>query len=177
MDKIFQFIVDNKAITIGLSLVVAYITTKFFSPSEKKENLPVLNPKEYTKFKLISKKTLTSGEGVLPVVLYKFEVPNNQPLGLPIGKHIRLRATVEGEEVVRSYTPTSSNSDKGFFDLVIKVYPKGKMSQHVDSLKVGEFIEVLGPTGRFEYEKNKFKHIGMLAGGTGITPMLQVIYL
>jgi len=81
---------------------------------------------------------------------------------------------VDGEEVVRSYTPSSSNSDKGFFDLVIKVYPKGKMSQFIDKLKIGESIDVLGPTGRFEYEKNKFKHIGMLAGGTGITPMLQV---
>jgi cytochrome-b5 reductase len=30
-----------------------------------------------------------------------------------------------------------------------------------------------GPKGRFEYKKNMFKEIGMIAGGTGITPMLQ----
>eukprot|EP01080_Neovahlkampfia_damariscottae_P004351 gene4351-7707_t len=175
--------VKNKAVTVGLGLVVAYITTKFFSGSsttkkeEKNEkDTTVLHPKEHRKFVLKSKETLTSGEGVLPVVRYRFEIPNNKSLGLPVGQHIKLKCIVDGEEVLRSYTPTSSNSDLGFFELVIKVYPKGKMSQHVDSLKIGDSIDVIGPSGRFQYEKNKFKHIGMLAGGTGITPMLQIIH-
>jgi cytochrome-b5 reductase len=34
---------------------------------------------------------------------------------------------------------------------------------------------VRGPKGRFVYKKNECDEIGMLAGGTGITPMLQVI--
>jgi len=100
MEQILTFITENKALTVGLGLVVAYITTKMFSSGsssstkkeEKKEKETiVLNPKEYRKFKLKSRETLTSGEGVLPVVRYSFEIPNNQPLGLPTGKHIRLR--------------------------------------------------------------------------------------
>jgi len=82
---------------------------------------------------------------------------------------------IDGEEIKRSYTPTSTNDDIGYFDLVVKIYPKGKMSQHLDHLKIGETIKVSGPKGRFLYEKNKFSKIGMIAGGTGITPMLQVI--
>jgi nitrate reductase (NAD(P)H) len=63
------------------------------------------------------------------------------PLGLPLGKHLYLRATINGEMVMRPYTPTSLTTDRGAFDLVIKVYladqdPRyplgGKMSQHLD---------------------------------------------
>ena len=36
-------------------------------------------------------------------------------------QHVSVRATIDGKEVMRSYTPTSLNSDRGFFDLVVKV--------------------------------------------------------
>jgi cytochrome-b5 reductase len=42
-------------------------------------------------------------------------------------------------------------------------------------MKIGDQIDVKGPKGRFVYKKNQYKHIGMIAGGTGITPMLQII--
>jgi cytochrome-b5 reductase len=32
-----------------------------------------------------------------------------------------------------------------------------------------------GPLSKIKYEPNKWKHIGMIAGGTGITPMYQVL--
>ena len=63
------------------------------------------------------------------------------------------------------------------------------MSQHLDSLKVGDTIDMKGPKGHMEYlgrgrftvkllrkplEERRAKHFGMIAGGTGITPMLQV---
>lgn len=42
-------------------------------------------------------------------------------MGLPIGQHVTLIANINGKEVSRSYTPTSSDEDKGFFELVVKV--------------------------------------------------------
>lgn len=67
----------------------------------------------------------------------------------------------------------------------------GKMSQHLDSLKIGDTIDVRGPSGRLNYLGNgsfslkklrkdpptviKVKKVAMIAGGTGITPMLQLI--
>ncbi|RKP24396.1 hypothetical protein SYNPS1DRAFT_23515 [Syncephalis pseudoplumigaleata] len=33
---------------------------------------------------------------------------------------------------------------------------------------------MIGPVPKFAYEPNKYKHIGLIAGGTGITPMIQV---
>jgi cytochrome-b5 reductase len=36
-------------------------------------------------------------------------------------------------------------------------------------------IKVQGPKGNFFYTRNMVKKLGMIAGGTGITPMLQII--
>ena len=40
---------------------------------------------------------------------------------------------------------------------------------------VSDGSSVRGPTGRFNYTPHEFDSIGMLAGGTGITPMLQIM--
>lgn len=42
-------------------------------------------------------------------------------------------------------------------------------------LKLGEKIRVKGPKGQFVYNPSLSREIGMIAGGTGITPMLQII--
>lgn len=109
---------------------------------------------------------------------YRFKLPReNDILGLPIGQHISLAATIAGQpkEVVRSYTPTSSDHDKGHFELLIKSYPTGNISKHVANLKIGDTMKVKGPKGAMVYTPNMVRHFGMIAGGTGITPMLQVI--
>lgn len=59
--------------------------------------------------------------------------------------------------------------------MVIKTYPNGIVSNYVHSLKVGDNVEVKGPLLKFKYVPNMKKSIGMLAGGTGLTPMLQVM--
>ena len=42
-------------------------------------------------------------------------------LGLPVGQHIYLTVKIDGNLIIRPYTPVSSDDDKGFMDLVIKV--------------------------------------------------------
>jgi len=80
-----------------------------------------------------------------------------------------------GKDVVRPYTPVSDPSDRGFLDLVIKSYPQGVMSQHIANLQPGQTLDFKGPFPKIDYKPNLKKRIGMIAGGTGITPMLQVI--
>lgn len=51
---------------------------------------------------------------------------NNQTCHAKIsfaGQHIYLSAKVDGKLVVRPYTPVSSDDDKGYVDLVVKVLP------------------------------------------------------
>lgn len=76
---------------------------------------------------------------------------------------------------MRSYTPISGDHQPGYFDLLIKSYPTGNISRHMASLAVGQSIRVKGPKGAFVYTPNMVRHFGMIAGGTGITPMLQVV--
>ena len=41
--------------------------------------------------------------------------------GLPIGQHVYLSARIDGNLVIRPYTPVSSDDDAGYMDLVVKV--------------------------------------------------------
>jgi cytochrome-b5 reductase len=76
---------------------------------------------------------------------------------------------------IRPYTPVSSNSDRGFFDLAIKCYPNGAVSSYLHSLQIGDLAEIRGPFEKLRYTPNMKRHIGMVAGGSGITPMLQIL--
>ncbi|RCH78097.1 NADH-cytochrome b5 reductase, partial [Rhizopus azygosporus] len=97
-------------------------------------------------------------------------------LGLPIGQHVSVMAEINGKQVSRSYTPTSSDDDRGHFDLLVKTYPNGNISRLFSELKLGDELSVRGPKGNFVYTPNMCREIGMIAGGTGITPMLQIIH-
>ncbi|KAJ6172801.1 hypothetical protein N7470_001868 [Penicillium chermesinum] len=81
----------------------------------------------------------------------------------------------EGKMVSRSYTPTSSNADRGRMELVVKTYEKGFMSQYLANLKINEKADFRGPGGKMKYTRYLAKDIGRVAGGTGITPMFSII--
>ena len=135
---------------------------------------------------------------------FRFKLPNNDDvLGLPVGKHLSLISENEdGEQVSRSYTPVSTDNNVGYVDFVIKIYKKnehpdfpdgGFMSQKVDQLEIGDTFKFKGPNGRLTYMGNgafsikqlksqggelvtkNYKNIGMIAGGSGITPMIPII--
>ncbi|EAW08280.1 cytochrome b5 reductase family protein [Aspergillus clavatus NRRL 1] len=80
----------------------------------------------------------------------------------------------EGKPVIRPYTPVSDEDQPGYLDLVVKVYPNGPMSEHLHSMNVDQRLEFKGPIPKYPWETNKHKHICLIAGGTGITPMYQL---
>lgn len=62
----------------------------------------------------------------------------------PLGKHVYLSARIDGSLVVRPYTPVSSDDDKGYVDLVVKVCmacPSNPISyseyEHTSTIKPG----------------------------------------
>jgi len=123
----------------------------------------------------------------------KFWCPNKQ--GAKPGEWNGRPDEEKGSEIERKYTPSSLDSEPtlGHFDVVIKVYRPlpgkfvdgGKMSQFFGDLKVGDTVDVAGPFGLIEYHGNgdftisrkkvAARHVGMMAGGTGVTPMLQLV--
>lgn len=150
------------------------IPTSSSSPKASGSPTPTraLDPHEWRRFKLVRKTLVSPNVYRLVFALQRA----NDVLGLPTGQHIALRATVGGKTVARSYTPVSNNSDLGRIEMLVKVYDKGLMTKHLEGMEVGETIDIRGPKGSMQYQPLVYaKHIGMVAGGTGITPMFQVI--
>lgn len=57
----------------------------------------------------------------------------------------------------------------------MKSYEKGVVSKKFASLREGQTVKFRGPVGKLNYIPNSAKEIGLIAGGSGITPILQVI--
>lgn len=174
-----------------LSIIYLY---QLLSGSRPKKLLPM---EDFVPLPLLRKQVLSHD-----TVKFTLGLPSpDMVLGLPTGQHISLKFfDSDGKAVQRNYTPVSDNTTLGEIHLVIKVYragvhPKfpsgGKMSQHLDSLKIGDCILVKGPKGHLEWKGNgqfstkplgkPLEHracsqIAMMAGGTGITPMLQLLH-
>lgn len=132
---------------------------------------PAIRPDCYKSFTLQAIKKITGC-----CSRYVFAVGDVGCLGLAVGQHLIMRASVDGEMVTRQYTPISSPSSIGFFEVMIKVYPQGKMSKYIRTLQEGSSVEWRGPFGGLDYKPNMHKHLLLLAAGTGITPMIQVLH-
>ncbi|XP_057767346.1 NADH--cytochrome b5 reductase 1-like [Salvia miltiorrhiza] len=154
------------AVAVGLVGVGA----AYFLLSSKKPKV-CLDPDNFKEFKLVKKTQLSHN-----VAKFRFALPTpTSVLGLPIGQHISCKGKDgQGEEVIKPYTPTTLDSDVGYFELVIKMYPQGRMSHHFREMQEGDYLAIKGPKGRFKYQPNQVRAFGMIAGGSGITPMFQV---
>ncbi|CAH1428905.1 unnamed protein product [Lactuca virosa] len=159
-----------------------------------KEIAPTTNvaliPREKIPCKLVSKTSVSHD-----VRIFRFALPSSDHvLGLPVGKHIFVCATINDKLCMRAYTPTSTIDEVGYFELLVKIYFKGVepkfpngglMSQYLEVMTLGSFLEIKGPLGHIEYigrgtfsvhGKQKFaRKLAMFAGGTGITPIYQVM--
>ncbi|RPA81861.1 ferredoxin reductase-like protein [Ascobolus immersus RN42] len=133
--------------------------------------IPVLKNNSVQRYPLEEKLVLNHN-----VAIYRFKLPTaRHVLGLPIGNHISVRGDGNGKEIWRSYTPITSDKDFGHFSLLVKSYPAGNVSKWFAAMQLGDLIEIKGPKGNFNYRAGMVGRLGMIAGGTGITPMLQII--
>lgn len=134
-----------------------------------------LDSNEWKSFKFVRKERITPN-----TFTYRFELPDNKPSGIVVSSCLLTKAMIPDEKgqpkmIIRPYTPTSPTDARGYLDLCVKVYPNGKMSQHIDNLKVGDTLDMKGPILKYPYTPNTKQHIVLIAGGTGITPMMQML--
>ncbi|RIB11699.1 hypothetical protein C2G38_88528 [Gigaspora rosea] len=179
-------------------------------------------------YKLTSKK-MVNANVKYPVMSFTFskvhQDENNVYTGkfLP-GHYIEVKSRVNGQIVIRSYTPLEGSLSKTFI-IYVKIYPRGLFSQHLNEQLIGYEIQARGP---FDVcDKNRsylpstiieplipvqrkiilpstklynpyskpseplptaetsllnpdspdgcWDELYMIAGGTGVTPMLQLI--
>ncbi|KAM8735260.1 cytochrome b5 reductase 4 isoform 2-T2 [Acanthopagrus schlegelii] len=118
--------------------------------------------------------------------VFRLQLPRGTVRHVPVGKHVYLKALIKDTEVVRPYTPVDesmavashhSSQDSDLY-LMIKVYPDGVLTQHLNSLQIGDLISVSGPEGTFSLRPLRdVTHLYLLAAGTGFTPMARLIRL
>lgn len=131
----------------------------------------VISSSSYRKFALREKTELSEG-----IYRFVFDLPTSTSvLGLPIGQHVAIRGSVDDTVVTRSYTPVSNNRDLGRLELLIRIYPDGHLGQYLKALQPGDKVDIRGPKGAMRYRKGMSKELGMVGGGTGITPLFQLI--
>ncbi|KAK3077054.1 NADH-cytochrome b5 reductase [Coniosporium uncinatum] len=49
------------------------------------------------------------------------------------------------------------------------------MSNHLHNMTEGQHLDFKGPIPKYPWSPNKHEHIALIAGGTGITPMYQLV--
>ncbi len=90
------------------------------------------------------------------------------------GQYLTLRASVDGEDLRRSYSICSL--PKAPLRVGIKKVPGGKFSNHAARLRPGDRLLVAPPAGRFvRLHKEKPTHHVGFAAGSGITPILAIV--
>ena len=112
-------------------------------------------------------------------VSVEFDVPKSleEIFYFKQGQSLTMRATINGEEVRRTYSICSSPSDNQW-KVAIKKVEGGLFSSFAnEQLKKGDRLEVMEPVGKFYTELNPLQKKNYLAfaAGSGITPVLSLI--
>ncbi|XP_045919941.1 cytochrome b5 reductase 4 [Micropterus dolomieu] len=76
--------------------------------------------------------------------VFRLQLPHGTVMHVPVGKHVYLKALIQGTEIVRPYTPVDQNlaaashnsSQESDLYLMIKVYPDGVLTTHLNSLHI-----------------------------------------
>ena len=137
--------------------------------------------------------------------VYRFALPEQtRTLGHDTCQYLEFEAEIFNKETglkekqTRFYHPLSKVMDSGYVDLLIKVYLRnfkhptgGLFTQFIDRMQEGIKMQITGIGGDIVYKGHSqflvrnqetqlmdlktFKNVGMIAGGSGIAPMFQVI--
>ena len=106
---------------------------------------------------------------------YFLESLNGQFLSYRAGQFLTLIFTHNSHEVRRSYS-LSSTPEEQFLRLTIKRVQNGEISRYLhDTLRVGDVVKSLNPTGRFTLDENQYGDIVLFGAGSGITPLFGLI--
>ena len=93
------------------------------------------------------------------------------------GQYLTLRATIDGEDIRRSYS-ICSGLDDGELRVAIKRVAGGAFSNWTnDTLRAGDTLSVMTPDGRFgvPIEPDAARMLVAFVAGSGITPVLSIL--
>ena len=99
-------------------------------------------------------------------------------LGFRPGQFLSVDVTIDGERLRRAYSLASACLPDVPVHVTVKRIEGGRVSNHLnDTIREGDVLEVLGPSGNFTIEPRQVneRHLVMVAGGSGITPIMSIL--
>lgn len=109
-----------------------------------------------------------------------FEIPENlkEEYTFIAGQYINLKTNYEGKEIRKAYSICSAPGSNEL-RVAIKAVKQGGFSVFAnEKLAVGDIMEVGTPEGKFTFEPKteRQKNYAAFAAGSGITPVMSIIY-
>lgn len=102
--------------------------------------------------------------------------PNGNWAGHRAGQFVRVGVEINGVRHTRCYSVASSAHRKDRISLTIRAKDGGFVSQHLaHKVRAGEVLALSPATGEFVLPNERPRHIVLISGGSGITPVMSMV--
>ncbi|GBF50408.1 flavodoxin reductase [Leptospira ryugenii] len=133
-------------------------------------------PQSDVKIQVENKETYTGHvlqQKILTHDICELTVQLNRAVEYKAGQYVSL--SIEGMDAERNYSIANAPDRKGIVRFIIRKVPNGKLSNYIfDHNLSGKAVKVTGAFGNFYLRESK-KPILMIAGGSGLAPILAMI--
>jgi len=104
------------------------------------------------------------------------EDPAGAPIAFRPGQFLTLLVDVDGQTHRRPYSIASAATDPSRVVVGVKRVEGGRVSAHLTtSVRAGDALRVLGPSGSFGARAEGTRHLVLVGGGSGVTPLMSIL--
>lgn len=140
-------------------------------------------PRGFNSYRVIGKKQESA---VITSLLLATVEPATVPTFIP-GQFLTVRLAVEdGVTVLRNYSLSGDAQNASHLRISVKResapagrpdLPPGRGSNFLhDQVRVGDLLEIAGPTGAFILDQDSKRPVVLFSGGVGLTPMISMLH-
>jgi flavocytochrome c len=115
----------------------------------------------------------------------RFNLPGAaQTSGMAVGEFIGIRGNWDGQQLIGYYSPINMPDDRGRISILARG-DKGNLKEWISSMRPGDLVEMKACGGlhldlrpqqkQMLYRNNVMRKFALIAGGSGVAPMLQII--
>ena len=113
-------------------------------------------------------------EETLSVKVFRVELPKDANIGFYPGQFFMVSFVNDPEiKTSRAYSIASSPLNKDYLEIALDKV--GPFTTKLFTMKEGELLKFKGPYGKFYFSEDMKNNLMLIAGGTGITPLISII--
>lgn len=102
--------------------------------------------------------------------------PNAAWSGFCAGQFARVGVEIGGARRTRTYSPASSEHDRGRLELTVTVHPEGLVSGHLRrAMRPGVILYLGEAQGEFVLPTPRPERLVLIGGGSGLTPVMSML--